>query len=129
MQFACDESGYYVNDKGYIVAGAPSWLAAVLNSRLMHWVAQNLCSKLQHGWLELKADSVVGQLPLLEPDAGTQRPLRDIALGAASEEPLNDIVEGLYGISAGERRQLADWEQRQSETFGRTAEESGDDDE
>jgi len=118
MQFALDTEGYYLNDKGYMMPMAPPWLTVILNSRLMHWIADKLCSKLQNGWFELKSDSVVERLPIVVPDSSGRDRLMEFLSRSKSEDGLNELVEELYSVAPAEREALITWAERQVAAFG-----------
>ena len=54
-EFAWDESGYYTNQKAFIIPNASKYLLGVLNSNITMWLFNKLLAKLQNGYYEPSA--------------------------------------------------------------------------
>ena len=131
--FAIDEKGYYGNDNNQLIISSDRYLLGLLNSRLMRFILQHVCDKVQGGFYRLKI-IYIEQLPIctidlkkpsekaihdklvsfvdrmldlhkkktaLPPSAEREKVEREIAV---TDEKIDEIVYGLYGITNGERR-------------------------
>lgn len=127
MQFAFDTQGFFVNQKTFIIPGVEPWLVGFINSNVMHWIAEKLCTKLQNGWLELNAKAVVGRFPITEPDMSTKDQMARLACSGGDEKTLNDIVYSALGVTPSERELLEQWVERQTAANSREAIEDEDD--
>src|SRR5690606_32672874 len=97
MRFGRDEEGSLLNDKGYFIYGVNSRVLAILNSTLMLWFADKLTTKLRGGWLELKGDTVVGRLPVINVDRLSSV---DSLLDTRAEIlGLDDLINEAYGLT------------------------------
>src|SRR5690606_22184562 len=63
-RFAYDSVGYFISDKGYLLAGIEAEMCSYLNSPIVLWILDRLTTKLRGGYLELKSDTVVGRIPV-----------------------------------------------------------------
>ena len=131
--FAIDENGYYGNDNNQLIISEDRYLLGLLNSRLMRFVLQHVCDKVQGGFYRLKI-IYIEQLPIrtidfkkpsekanhdklvllvdrmldlhkkkspLPPSAEREKIEREIAV---TDEKIDEIVYGLYGITDDERK-------------------------
>jgi type I restriction-modification system DNA methylase subunit len=59
-KFLLDKSGFFTNDKGFILPTEEAWLVALLNSKAIWFVIQGICSPLRGGvWrYELRGQSI-----------------------------------------------------------------------
>ncbi len=55
LRFAFDETGYYANDKCFVIAVADDYLLGLLNSRLTYFFAQHALSGLRGDYMEFRA--------------------------------------------------------------------------
>jgi hypothetical protein len=130
--FAFDEERYYGNDNNQLIISDDRYLLGLLNSRLMHFVLTNTCDKVQGGFYRLKI-VYIAQLPIrtidfnnpseetihdklvslvdrmldlhkkkasLPPSAEREKIEREIAV---TDEKIDEIVYGLYGVTEEER--------------------------
>jgi hypothetical protein len=131
--FAFDEASNYGNDNNQIIVSDDRYLLGLLNSRLMHFMLSHTCDKVQGGFYRLKIIYIV-QLPIrtidfsnpseksihdklaslvdrmlelhkkktaLPPSAEREKIEREIAI---TDEKIDEIVYGLYGITEEEKR-------------------------
>jgi type I restriction-modification system DNA methylase subunit len=131
--FAIDVNGYYGNDNNQLIISSDHYLLGLLNSRLMRFILQHVCDKVQGGFYRLKI-IYIEQLPIrtidfnnpsekaihdklvslvdrmldlhkkkapLPPCAEREKIEREIAV---TDEKIDDIVCGLYGITDEERK-------------------------
>jgi hypothetical protein len=54
-EFAWDETGYYTNQKAFIITGATKYLLGVLNSNVIMWLFTKLLARLQNDYYEPNA--------------------------------------------------------------------------
>ncbi len=130
--FAIDENGYYGNDNNQLIISSDHYLLGLLNSRLMRFILQHVCDKVQGGFYRLKI-IYIEQLPIrtidfknpsekaihdklvslvdrmldlhkkkatLPPSAEREKIEREVAV---TDEKIDEIVCGLYGITDEER--------------------------
>jgi type I restriction-modification system DNA methylase subunit len=130
--FAIDVNGYYGNDNNQLIISSDHYLLGLLNSRLMRFILQHVCDKVQGGFYRLKI-IYIEQLPIrtidfnnpsekaihdklvslidrmlelhkkkadLPPSAEREKVEREISV---TDEKIDEIVYGLYGITAEER--------------------------
>jgi len=131
--FAIDENGYYGNDNNQLIISSDHYLLGILNSRLMRFILQHVCDKVQGGFYRLKI-IYIEQLPIRTIDfnnppektvhdklvslvdrmldlhkkkaalplsAEREKIEREIAV---TDEKIDEIVFGLYGITDEERK-------------------------
>ncbi len=131
--FALDLNGYYGNDNNQLIISSDHYLLGLLNSRLMRFILQHVCDKVQGGFYRLKI-IYIEQLPIrtidfnkpsekaihdklvslvdsmldlhkkkvaLPPSAQRDKVEREIAV---TDEKMDEIVFGLYGITDEERK-------------------------
>lgn len=99
-RFAHDAKGSYINDKAYMMPGLAENMCRYLNSPLALWLVDKLTTKLQGGWLELKADTVVARIPV---------PMPLPALEVLEGIQLHQSISKSLGLSAEEATQVWDW--------------------
>jgi type I restriction-modification system DNA methylase subunit len=61
--FALDVNGYYGNDNNQLIISSDRYLLGILNSRLMRFILQHVCDKVQGGFYRLKI-IYIEQLPI-----------------------------------------------------------------
>jgi type I restriction-modification system DNA methylase subunit len=131
--FAFDEARHYGNDNNQIIVSDDRYLLGLLNSRLMHFMLSHTCDKVQGGFYRLKI-IYIAQLPIrtidsnnpsekvdhdklvslvdrmlelhkkktaLPPSAEREKIEREIAV---TDEKIDEIIYGLYGITDEERK-------------------------
>jgi len=132
-EFTFDESGYYTNNKCFIIPRSDKYLLGVLNSHLMHFLFELNLPKLRGGYY-MPAYVVLKNFPIFLPDfsdtADIQRHDRMVALVTqmldlhkrvrettlehekvlfqrqieATDREIDDLVFELYGLTEEERR-------------------------
>ncbi len=100
--FAYDDSGFYTNNKAYLISGVSLSLCSYLNSPVVFWLLDKIATKLRGGWLELRSENVVGTLPV--PSSVNQFPQ-----WAAPCEELHDASRLELKLSIAESELIWDW--------------------
>lgn len=105
-RFSCDNSGYFTNDKAFILPGQGPFLTAVLNSSLMwHWLTST-CSLLMGETFELRS-IYLAAVPIPDASASDRAAIKALAQkcidakGEGCEEwerEINERVAALYGL-------------------------------
>ena len=101
-RFAVDDTGSYVNDKGYIIPGGTENLCRYLNSPVIYWLLDKMTTKLRGGYLELKSDNVVIEVPIAE-----EMPL----LNSRAPRDLLDETSEVLHVGPNERELIWEWYQ------------------
>jgi adenine-specific DNA-methyltransferase len=112
--FSLDEQGFYGNDNNQLIVSGDRYLLGILNSRLMNFVLQHLCDKVQGGFYRLKI-IYIEQLPILSATAGRKAPIVTLVnqvLAAKKADPkadtsalenrIDQLVYQLYGLTEDE---------------------------
>jgi type I restriction-modification system DNA methylase subunit len=134
-RFAYDEASYYVNNKVFIIPGGSKYLLGLLNSSLLRFFIENNCTDLQGNSYNFSAifvnrtpirtidfnnpsekaihDKIVSLVErmldlhkkkaALPPSAEREKIEREIAV---TDEKIDRIIYGLYGITSDERTLL-----------------------
>jgi hypothetical protein len=72
--FSLDENGYFGNDNNQLIISGDQCLLAILNSKLIRFVLQNLCDKVQGGFFRLKM-IYIQQIPIPPTTNAQQAPI------------------------------------------------------
>ncbi|MEW6587497.1 MAG: TaqI-like C-terminal specificity domain-containing protein, partial [Nitrospirota bacterium] len=134
-RFTYDDAGYYVNNKVFIISDGSHYLLGLLNSALLRFFIHNNCTDLQGNSYNFsgvfvsrtpirsidfknpsekavhdKLVSLVERMlelnkrkAALPPSAEREKIEREIAI---TDEKIDDIVCGLYGVADGERARV-----------------------
>lgn len=79
LRFAFDETGYYANDKCFVIAVADNYLLALLNARLTYFFAKHALSGLRGDYLEFRATHLQN-LPIFLVQGTTENTIREVIL-------------------------------------------------
>ena len=109
--FIYDESGLYCNDSMWIIPTENKGLVALLNSKMGWWLISRFCTQIQNGYQLIW--EYLGKIPVpkeLPPELSDKVDAIIAAKKAdanadtsALEAEIDDIVFGLYGLTAEER--------------------------
>lgn len=113
-EFAWDESGYYINQKAFIIPKASKYLLGVLNSSVAMWLFDKLLAKLQNGFYE-PSYIFMKDIPIPNTSSADSKVIAALvqkcldAKGqsvAEWEAEIDDRVGHLYGLTVQEIAQL-----------------------
>ena len=131
MRFALDNGQALVNDKAYILPGAPEWLVALCNSDIAFFIAASLTTRLQHAWVELKADGVIDVLPIPSLDEPIKARLTNVAKNcrshSKSDQELMATAVHAYGLNPKETELINAWKSRYVTAYGSQTEDNDND--
>ena len=118
MRFAYDDSGCFLGNTCYVMPTSSMWLLTLMNSDLFDFLLCQLTNSLRGGFVRLFSQHTT-QLPILTPNAATQRRLATVARAGVAgktvdDEKLNEMVCDLYGLSQAEVRLVKEWFERRS---------------
>ena len=86
-RFSFDDSGWYVNDKGFILTVDSPWILALLQSRVLWFCISQLCVplRLRAGlWQYQCKKQFITRLPIADADQPTKTALADLAVRATA---------------------------------------------
>ena len=127
-RFAYDPAGNYVGNTAYAMPTDRMWLLPIINSSLIESLLCQLTNPLRGGFLRLIHQYVI-QVPIIEPDNGTQNELEVLTHEILSledspeqveaiEREIDSIVFHVYGLAASERKLVLDWLGERRESLG-----------
>ena len=118
QSFAWDTEGFYSVNTTYFIPAGAMWLTALLNSAAVEWLYSQLSNKVRGGYLRAFTDSMQ-QIPIPPATPTQEKALvklvtrilvarkadreADVSL---MEREIDQIVYGLYGLTAGEIRKI-----------------------
>jgi type I restriction-modification system DNA methylase subunit len=90
--FSLDTSGFYSNDKSYIIPDADWYLLGLLNSKLQWFIIKSLCPYVRGGFYEVRSQ-YIENLPIASPNKSQKE-----AIGSLAEQ-CQKAAEELYALS------------------------------
>jgi len=123
-KFAFDDQKHYINAPACIlIVSNPKFVLGLINSKLLFYYISTIAAQRRGGFWEFKP-IYVEQLPIAQPSASESRELEALVESilqntddpriAEWERGIDEIVYGLYGLTAEEVEQVERWHEEQS---------------